>query len=321
MLLITEKIATDLLSISEVKTSIINALEQQAKDQVSQSEPRSLFLNSNDKSNRYHVKGAYLSKDLVVGFRVREYSHIPTHSAEMQLILLSHLKTAAFLGLVSCDRLSELRYGVMVALTIQSLRKSSSKKLALIGAGNLARAAMQAIQEISPFRSVRVASRSKITRKRFCEEMAANGIPNIKPAASIERACHGADVILTITNAEAQLIKNIWCNPGSLLVTTGGRQECEPDAILKADKIFIDDWDQCTVLGDLATLYMQDKLGPENVTATLAEAITARHPGREKDTERIVAVPQGLTSLDVALAFSIFQIAMKEDLGTNVEWP
>ena len=126
---------------------------------------------------------------------------------------------------------------------------------------------------------------------------------------------------MTITNAKAQLIKSIWCNPGSLLVTTGGRQECEPDAILCADKVFIDDWDQCMVLGDLATLYIQDKFGPENVTATLAKAITGLHPGRENDNERIVAVPQGLTSLDVALAYSIYQVAMKENLGTHVEWP
>jgi hypothetical protein len=71
MLLITEKVATSLLDLPKARACILDALEQLATGCVAQSEPRSLFLTSEEHGNRYHVKGAYLTKDSVVGFRLR----------------------------------------------------------------------------------------------------------------------------------------------------------------------------------------------------------------------------------------------------------
>lgn len=321
MLMIRESTAASLLDLDGVYDCVRDALAQQAAGRVEQSDPRSLFLKSEPHNNRYHVKGAYLSDDLIVGFRVREFTHVPARSDEMQLILLSHLETAAFLGLVSCDRLSERRYGAMVALTIDSLRPSTAITLAVIGAGNLARAAIEAIQAATPIQSIRVASRSPDSRLKLCDDMAAQGIGDMAPATSIEAACVGADVILTITNAEAELIKADWCKAGSLVVSTGGRRECDPAIILGADKVFIDDWEQCTLLGDIAALHREGRFAPKDVTATLGDVVTGAHPGRESDSERIVAVPQGLTSLDVALAHFVYRVAMEQNLGTEVQWP
>ncbi|MBT5048935.1 MAG: ornithine cyclodeaminase family protein [Rhodospirillaceae bacterium] len=321
MRMIRESTAASLLELDGVYDCIRHALAQQAAGRVEQSDPRSLFLKSEPHNNRYHVKGAYLMDDLVVGFRVREFTHVPARSDEMQLILLSHLETAAFLGLVSSDRISERRFGAMAALSIKTLRASGATSLALIGAGNLARAAVEAIHAATPFESIRVASRSPASRRNLCDDMGAAGITGVAPAHSIEAACDGADVILTITNAEAELIQADWCKPGSLVVSTGGRRECNPDVILNADKVFIDDWDQCVLLGDIAALHREGKFVLEDVTATLGELIAGTHPGRESDDERIVAIPQGLTSLDVALANFVYRVALEKDLGTEVEWP
>ena len=321
MLMINEVTAGSLLDLAGVRKCIRAALEQQATGRVQQSDPRSQFLKSEEHNNRYHIKGAYLRDDLVAGFRVREFTHIPARSDEMQLILLSDLETAGFLGVVSCDQLSERRFGAMAALTIEALRKPNSTTLAVIGAGVLARAAIEAIQEAVPFASIRVASRTPESRHTLCAALAGKVVGEIEPADSIEAASDDADVILTITNAEAPLVHAAWCKPGSLLVSTGGRRECEPQAVLQADQVFIDDWEQCAVLGELAALHREGFFGPEDVTATLAEVITGRHPGRQSEDDRIVAVPQGLTSLDVALANFVYRAAVKQKLGTEVEWP
>ena len=53
----------------------------------------------------------------------------------------------------------------------------------------------------------------------------------------------------------------------------------------------------------------------------MAGMITGRHPGRQSDDARIVAVPQGLTSLDVALANFVYRSAHDQGIGTQVEWP
>jgi ornithine cyclodeaminase/alanine dehydrogenase-like protein (mu-crystallin family) len=321
MLMINETTAGSLLDLTAVRECVRTALEQQATDRVELSDPRSQFLKSEEHNNRYHIKGAYLRDDLVAGFRVREFTHIPARSAEMQLILLSDLETAAFLGVVSCDQLSERRFGAMAALTISELCRRNSSTLAVIGAGALARAGIEAIHEAVPFSTIRVASRSPESRLALCASLSEKGIAGLEPADSIEAACRDADVILTITNAEAPLVHAAWCKPGSLLVSTGGRRECEPEAVLQADQVFIDDWEQCAVLGELAALHREERFGPNDVTATLADVITGRHQGRQSEEQRIVAVPQGLTSLDVALAHFVYRTATEKNLGTQVEWP
>jgi ornithine cyclodeaminase/alanine dehydrogenase-like protein (mu-crystallin family) len=321
MLMINEATAGSLLDLAGVRQCVRAALEQQAANRVKQSDPRSQFLKSEEHNNRYHIKGAYLRDDLVAGFRVREFTHVPARSDEMQLILLSDLETAAFLGIVSCDQLSERRFGAMAALTIEALARQNASTLAVVGAGALARAGIQAIQEAVPFSCIRVASRSPESRKALCAGLSEEGLTGIEPADSIEAACHEADVILTITNAEAPLVHAAWCKPGSLLVSTGGRRECEPEAVLDADQVFIDDWEQCAALGELAALHREGHFGPGDVTATLAQVITGRHPGRRSEEDRIVAVPQGLTSLDVALAHFVYRAAVEKNLGIEVEWP
>ena len=321
MRMIRESTAASLLELDGVYDCIRHALAQQAEGRVEQSDPRSLFLKSDPHNNRYHVKGAYLTDDLVVGFRVREFTHIPARSNEMQLILLSHLETAAFLGLVSSDRISERRYGATVAISIETLRAASATTLAVIGAGNLARAAVEAIHAATPFETIRVASRTPDSRRKLCHDMTDMGIPGMAPADSIEAACDGAHVILTITNTEAELIHADWCQPGALVVSTGGRRECSPELVMNADKVFIDDWEQCALLGDIAALHREGRFAPQDVTATLGDLVTGAHPGRESDNERIVAIPQGLTSLDVALAHFVYLEALKKNLGTEVEWP
>lgn len=319
--MINEATAGSLLDLTGVRECVRAALEQQAADRVEQSDPRSQFLKSEEHNNRYHIKGAYLRDDLVAGFRVREFTHIPARSNEMQLILLSDLETAGFLGVVSCDQLSERRFGAMAALTIEALRKPGSSTLAVVGAGALACAGIQAINEAVSFSTIRVASRSPESREALCTALSDEGVAGIEPADSIEAACRDANVILTITNAEAPLVHAEWCKPGSLLVSTGGRRECEPDAVLQADQVFVDDWEQCVVLGELAALYREGRFGQDDVTATLAQIITGRHPGRQSEDDRIVAVPQGLTSLDVALAHFVYRAALEKNLGTHVEWP
>jgi len=321
MLMINETTAGSLLDLAGVRECVRAALEQQATNRVELSDPRSQFLKSEEYNNRYHIKGAYLRDDLVAGFRVREFTHVPARSDEMQLILLSNLETAAFLGVVSCDQLSERRFGAMAALTIEALRKPYTATLAVIGAGALARAGIEAIQEAVHFSTVRVASRSPESRETLCAALSEKGVKGLEPADSIKAACDDADVILTITNAEAPLVHAAWCKPGSLLVSTGGRRECEPEAVLQAEQVFIDDWEQCAVLGELAALHREGRFAPTDVTATLADVITGRHPGRKSEQDRIVAVPQGLTSLDVALAHFVYREAVKQNLGTSVEWP
>ena len=65
----------------------------------------------------------------------------------------------------------------------------------------------------------------------------------------------------------------------------------------------------------------QDHGGWFSSRPTMLSLIALRVVGAQSDDERIVAVPQGLTSLDVALAHFVYRTAVNKNLGTEVDWP
>ena len=319
--LISDEIVRSVLDPASARAEALAALEAQAAGRTGLSEPRSLFLRSKGPQWSYHLKGAYLETLDVAGFRIGATAQGAPQPVTSQLLVLTRLGTAAPLALICSAGLGELRVGAAIAITIELLRSSTARTLALIGTGRLAKSTVRAIQATMPFPEIRMVSRSWESAARFCAELVQAGVVGLAAVGGIAEACLDADVILTLTTASEALIRAEWCKQGSLVVTAGGRRECEDQVILQADKIFVDDWEQCTILGDLAALYREGKIDRADLAGSLCEIVAGKVPGRANDRERIVAVPQGLTLLDVALGHFVYRVAMEKGLGVDVDWP
>lgn len=320
MLILSDRIVASILDPISSRGQVVRALRERAEMRAGLSQPPSLFLRSAGAEWLYHVKGAYLVDGAIAGIRLGGFPQKNTTSRRLDMIVLTELESTSPLAIVATNTLMEFRVGAALAVAVEWLRSSSASILALVGTGRLARSVLRAIQATTPFPSIRVISRSPDSAKRFSHEMAAEGLEGLIAANSLEEACSGADVILTLTEADKPLIRAAWCGAGSLLVTAGGRQECEDRAILDADKIYVDDWEQCTMLGDIAVLHRQGKIREADVTGTLADVVAGKLVGRHSDLDRIVAVPQGLTILDVALSHFVYQRVKEQGIGQSVEW-
>jgi ornithine cyclodeaminase/alanine dehydrogenase-like protein (mu-crystallin family) len=320
MLLLTDKLVASLLDPTIAHTEVLKALKEKAHIRAGLSDPPSMFLRSDREDWFYHVKGAYLSAPALAGVRVAGYPGSKAASTRIDLLVLTDLRSAAPVAIVSTRSIVEIRVGAALAIAIEYLKSSSASVLALVGAGRLARATIRAIQAAIPFACIRLVSRSRDSATRFAHDMAADGIDGINIVESVEEACTGADVIVTLTAADEPLVYAEWCRPGNLLVTAGGSQECHESVVLRADKVFIDDWQQCTVLGDIAFLHKQGKIKQDDITGTLPDLIAGKTPGRSSDNERIVAVPQGLAVSDLALCSFVYREAVARGLGQSVEW-
>jgi ornithine cyclodeaminase/alanine dehydrogenase-like protein (mu-crystallin family) len=329
VLFISEQAAADILSPKIVRDIVLSTLGTQPPGS-GLSDPRSLFLRPAGRQCSYHVKGAWLAAGgtPVAGFRLGGFPRGHGDGIRLQAVLLTELDSGVPLAMIAAERLGALRVGAAVGTAVELLRATPSRTLALIGTGRLAKAVLRALHETAPpmlgqtesFAAVRVTSRSPERRQRFAEEMARENV-RIDSVDTPAAACAGADVIVTVTNADEPLIQTAWCRPGSLLVSAGGCRECADEAILGADKIFVDDWEQCTVLGDIAALHRLGRIHRDDITGTLSDIIAGRAPGRESDCERIVAVPQGLAVLDVALARFVYEKAVAASAGVTAPWP
>jgi ornithine cyclodeaminase/alanine dehydrogenase len=315
VLVIPDDVVASLLEPLKARDYIIRALQSQGNARAGLSNPRTLTMRPEGGAS-YQAKGAYLVDAGVAGFRLAGRPPKAAGQRGMRLLVLSDLASATPLALLAEHTMYRMRVGAAIAVTVEWLRASRARTLGLIGTGWLAQPTVVAIQATTPFAEIRVTSRSTANREAFCESMVRAGIGGVRAVANVEAASDGADVIITLTDANEPLVRAEWCRPGGLLVSGGGHQECEDTAILGADKIFVDDWEQCVLYGDIAALHRRGLIGPERITGSLADIATGKVKGRASDHERIVAVPQGLTLLDVAFAYHVYQAAKAKGLGT-----
>jgi ornithine cyclodeaminase len=61
-------------------------------------------------------------------------------------------------------------------------------------------------------------------------------------------------------------------------------------------------------------------LGPEAVAATLSEVLRGAHPGRTGPDDLTVYAPVGLPWQDLALAWPLYQSALRTDRGSRIDF-
>ncbi|MBI2881362.1 MAG: ornithine cyclodeaminase family protein [Candidatus Tectomicrobia bacterium] len=234
-------------------------------------------------------------------------------------ILLVEMESCRPLGLVDETWSWELRTGAEAGVAAKHLARPDSRRVGLLGAGRMARTSLTALCEVLPIREVRVTSRRPESREAFSRRMTQDlGVPVI-PAATVEEALQGADVVVTATTANAPLVTPPLLGEGSLLLSMGTHQELDPEAFRRIDKVVPDDWEKCKLWGDLAAGLRSGAFTETGLYAELGDIVSGKRPGRERQGEIILCVPQGMITQDIALAHFVYERALAQGLGRWVD--
>lgn len=122
-------------------------------------------------------------------------------------------------------------------LAASRLARKDSKKILLVGAGNVARSMVEAYGSIFPDAEFTVWSRQVQSAAHMAVPM------GLKVAPNLEEAVAEADIICTCTMATSPLIKGAWLRPGQHLDLIGAyrpdMRELDDDAIARA-RLFVD---------------------------------------------------------------------------------
>jgi ornithine cyclodeaminase/alanine dehydrogenase-like protein (mu-crystallin family) len=129
-------------------------------------------------------------------------------------------------------------------------------------------------------------------------------------AESIEAAVRGADVIATITTSAARIVQSDWIKPGATVLSMGGGPEFDVGVWHNSAHRFVDDLDYALYQGDLSAWVKDGALTDAGISTSITgigEVANGRWAGRSGPDEGVLAVIQGLTALDLALAYRILQ--------------
>jgi ornithine cyclodeaminase/alanine dehydrogenase-like protein (mu-crystallin family) len=127
-----------------------------------------------------------------------------------------------------------------------------------------------------------------------------------------------ADILVTATSAQAPLLKAEWMKPGTFYSHIGGWED-EYAVAKQCDKIVCDDWETVKHRTQtLSRMYKDGQLSDDEIHGNLDELVAGEKPGRESPDERVYFNAVGLSYVDVAIAWAMYQRATEHGFGQQL---
>lgn len=235
----------------------------------------------------------------------------------MATILLNDSRTGAPLAVLDATRITAMRSGAQLAVGAKHLARKDSSRVAVVGAGRLARTSLEALARVLPIRRVAVWSRSEGSVREFIREQSKTLAAEFSACPSPEAAARQADVVVLATSARRTVLRFDWAKPGDYVGGLSAVADLDPAYLERADKHLFDE-NRAAVkrVREVLGLSLDEaRLGPD-----ICRVAAGLSPGRERDEEIISFTPIGLGAADIAVALRAYRRAKERGLGRKLEY-
>ena len=273
------------------------------------------------------VTGCALATEPVAGFRIRsikaaggsrDASRAPR--GPRRILILGDREGGEIRAIMDEDWCHAVRTAAAATVAMRLLARKDSAVMAMLGAGDTARAAVPVMAQAFRLKEIRVTSRTPASRESYAKEIGKEYSLNVRPVESTEEALKGADVVVSATTTSTPFVEDSWLGAGMTAYSIGKNQEMESDVYKKSDKFVVDSWLHCKNKSDMQRLLKENFLSEKDLYAELPELLSGKKPGRQSDKERIFIRAIGLVNQDIAMANAIYQSALEEGIGTRLPY-
>jgi ornithine cyclodeaminase/alanine dehydrogenase-like protein (mu-crystallin family) len=233
------------------------------------------------------------------------------------LILLFDDEDGFPLSIMDGVLITALRTGAGAGLATENLACEQPQTVALIGTGVVAWHSLVATLIARPsIREVRVYSRSTSRREACADRVRSElGLAAV-PAASVDAALDGAEVVITATNSPEPVVEARQLAPGVHVNAMGIRTELAPD-VLGAAWVIPDGRTEALEDGKFAVAVAAGVVDAQQLGPQLGELLL--HPPARRSDRVTVFDSSGVAAQDLAMANSIFDRARVAGAGTQVD--
>lgn len=291
--------------------------------EITWSTPRLTVLEPDACSTSYKFKGCSNRRLGIAGFRL--FSDNRTEDAiqvagsrPTKHVLLSDYSTGEVFGIVDEHWSHALRTGSCAAVAAKHLMAPGVTEAAVVGTGYMAYCCIRALSRVMPLRKLRLWSRDKGRLDNFAERVRRELDIEVEASESPEDCVRDIKVVITATNAPQPFMKSGWFSPGVFIYAMGNHQEVDLDTYLSMTFI-ADERQQVKVCPDISHLIASGEFSEAHIQADLGEVVASPQPTRRNPEEQIIVRSQGLATQDIALAYWIYQKAVREGVGANLE--
>jgi ornithine cyclodeaminase/alanine dehydrogenase-like protein (mu-crystallin family) len=302
------------------------ALRDHSEGRVIWSTPEDLAIKP-EQGWQSWVTGCALATEPVAGFRIRsikaaggsrDVSRPPR--GPRRILILSDREGGEILCIMDEDWCHAVRTAAAATVAMRVLARKSSTVMAMLGAGDTARAAVPVMARAFALKEIRVTSRTPESRQNYAKEVGKEYGLNVVPVESTEAALKGADVVISATTTSTPFVKDIWLGAGITVYSIGKNQEVESSVYKNADKFVVDSWLHCKNKSDMQRMLKENFLSEKDLYAELPELLSGKKPARQSDRERIFIRAIGLVNQDIAMANHIYRCALEQSVGTRLPY-
>jgi ornithine cyclodeaminase/alanine dehydrogenase-like protein (mu-crystallin family) len=232
-------------------------------------------------------------------------------------IALFDTLTAEISTLLPAAEISAARTAAVSTLAALHLSPGRPRRLAILGAGTLAKAHLKMLGTALPLQETVVFDLRPERAVSLAEEAREGSV-----ADDPREAVAGSDVVLTTTTVTEPYLEWSWLKRGAVVLNIS-LDDLPAEPFLRADRLYVDDWKMVTadrrrMLGRLAAAGQVSGPGEvpppggRAVTGTLGALFAGRAEGRRTDDETIVVNPFGLAISDIALATAVVEAVAEQ---------
>ncbi len=222
--------------------------------------------------------------------------------------------------------LTALRTGAASGVATDLLARKDAAVAAIIGAGSQARAQILALAAVRPLKRIRIYDPHPEKIQALIAEVQkdiGSAIEFVVANSSTE-AVREAQIICTVTTSRTPVFDGNELQPGAHVNAIGSyqpeMQEVDVTTLKRAAKIVIDSREGAlTEAGDLLVALEQGAIQRSDIYAEIGEIAAGLKPGRENDEEITYFKSVGNAAQDAAMAHAIYQRALKDNLGTEID--
>lgn len=229
------------------------------------------------------------------------------------LLVLNDPETGLPIAVMDCEWITAQRTAAATAVAARRLARPDSAVLGILGCGVQGRSNTEALNVLFPITKVMVYDIDAQVAANFATDIATQFKLEAVIANNPREAVSGCDLVVTagpILKKPHATIQAGWLDEGAFASLVDFDSYWHPDALHESDKFCTDDHAQLQHY--IGAGYFQD-IPP--VHADLGELVAGIKPGRETAVERNIAANLGLAMDDMAVAPTIYQRAVKEELG------
>lgn len=230
------------------------------------------------------------------------------------LLILNDVETGLPYAVMDCTWITAYRTGAASALSAKYLARPESEVVGILACGVQGRTNLEALAALFPIKRVYAYDILPEAQSRYVDEMSARLGVEVIGVDHPKHAVEESDLVVTsgpILKHPNPTIEKGWLKPGAFASAVDFDSYWKPEALAEFDKISTDDHAQFQYYRSVG--YFQHTPDPY---ADLGEIVAGFKPGREKDSERTMAINLGLALDDMAVAPEIYRRAVEKGIGT-----